>query len=159
MFMTISQRPAHCRGIGFSPPAIQLRHINAAIDQHFHAAGSARLPWSARCIKPDVHPLHHVLGQMHIVVAEEDRARTCFGAADKLHPVPDHILAGLIRRMRLAGNDELHGTLWIIQQAQQALRIMQQQIGALIGGKAPRKAHGQNMFIKYIFRFVNHSGR
>ena len=45
--------------------------------------------------------------------------------------------------MGLAGNDELHGPLLIVQQSQQALRIVQQQVRSLVGGEAPGKTERQ----------------
>ena len=47
--------------------------------------------------------------------------------------------------MRLAGEDELHRALRIGQEAQQPFRIVQQQVGPLVGGEAARKAQRQRI--------------
>ena len=73
MFLTVPQCPSHFRRVGFRPPAVQFREIDAAIDEHFHAARSARLPGSPWRVDPDVHALHQVLRQQHVVVAQKDR--------------------------------------------------------------------------------------
>ena len=61
MFLAVAQRPANFRRIGFRPPAIQFREIDASIDEHLHTARSACLPGSPWCVDPDVHSLHQVL--------------------------------------------------------------------------------------------------
>ena len=113
MLLAIPQRPAHFRGVGFGPPAVQFREIDAAIDEHLHAAGSTRLPGPPWRVDPDIHPLHQVLGQKHVVVTEENRMRTDLGPANELYPFLDQGLSRLVRRMGLAREDELHRALRI----------------------------------------------
>ena len=113
MFLAIPQRPAHFRDIGFGPPAIQFREIDASVDEHLHAARSTRLPRPPWRVDPDIHPLHQALGQMHIVITEEDRMRTDFGLANELYPFLDQSLSRRVRGMGLAREDELHRSLRI----------------------------------------------
>src|ERR1017187_10427589 len=56
-----------------------------------------------------------MLAQEHVVVTEEDRMGRRLGPPDEMHPVPNQGLPALVRRMRLAGDDELYGTLRIGQ--------------------------------------------
>ena len=88
VFLPIPQRPPHFRRVGFRPPAIQLRKINAAIDEHFHPARSTDLPGPAWRVDPYIYPLHQVLGQKHVVVTEEDHMRAHIGAPNKMDPFP-----------------------------------------------------------------------
>ena len=113
MLLAVPQRPPHFGRVGFRPPAVQFRKIDAAIDEHFHAAGSACLPGPPRRVQPDVHPLHQVLGQEHVVIAEEDRMRTDLGPANELDPLLDQGLSRRVGWMGLARNDELHRSLRI----------------------------------------------
>src|ERR1019366_5568830 len=111
MFLTISQRPPNFRSISFSPPAIQLRQINAPIDKYFHAACSTRLPWASWRINPDIHSLHQMLGQMHIIVAKEYRMLANLWLTDKTYPFLNQCLTCLILRMGLTGDYDLKRTL------------------------------------------------
>jgi len=77
---------------------------------------------------------------------------------DKQDPFLDQRLACLIRRMRFAGHDELHGSLWIAQQAQQPLPVVQQQIGALVGRKAACEPQRQCLGIEQMFGFLHRLG-
>src|SRR5450759_4825685 len=86
MFLPISQRPPHFRRVGFSPPAIQHRKIDAAIDEYFHTTRATGLPWPARRVDPNINPLHQVLGQKHVVVTEEDHMGTHVGLSNKMDP-------------------------------------------------------------------------
>ena len=50
--------------------------------------------------------------------------------------------------MRLAGDNELYRALWIGQQAQQPLPVVQQQVRSLIGCEAAREAQCQSIGIE-----------
>ena len=67
-----------------------------------------------------------MLGQEHVIVTEEDRMGTRLGLPDEMYPFSNQGLASLVRRMRLAGDDELHRALRIGQETKQSLRVMQQ---------------------------------
>ncbi len=152
MLATVAQRPAHLRRIRLRPPAIQLRQIDTAIDEYLHAARSAGLPWPARRIEPDVGALHQALGQQHVVVAQENHMPACFGITDELDPLADQRLPGLIRGMRLAGHDELHGALGVGEDPQQPLRIVQQQVRPLISCETARERDRQDIRIEHPAR-------
>ena len=63
-------------------------------------------------------------------------------------PFLNNGLPRLIRRMGLSGKDELHRALRIGQQADQPFRVVQEQIGSLVGCETPRKAQGQRIGIQ-----------
>ena len=56
-----------------------------------------------------------------------------------------HRLARPVERMRLAGEDELHGHLRVIDERGERLEILQQQVGALVGGEPAREPDGQRV--------------
>ena len=103
----------------------------------------------------DVHPLHEVFGQPHVVVAEEDHMLARIRAPDKLYPSPYESLPILVRGMSLPGKDQLHGMLGIGQQAKQPLGVVQQHVRPLVGREPPRKAQRQSIGIQQMFRPVN----
>src|SRR5262245_62025276 len=48
--------------------------------------------------------------------------------------------------MRLAGEDDLHGTYWVVEKLVQALELQaEHEGGALVGGKAASEADGQRL--------------
>ncbi len=71
-----------------------------------------------------------------------------FRTLDEVIPLFDECLSRLVLRMCFAGENQLHRTLRIAQQANQPLRIVQQKIGPLVSRKAARKSHRQHMFIE-----------
>ena len=81
------------------------------------------------------------------------------GPPDEMRPFLDQGLACLVRRMRLAGHDELHRALRIGQQAQQPLRVVQQQVRSFVGCKPACKAQCQIVGVKQVLRTVNRLGR
>jgi hypothetical protein len=103
--------------------------------------------------------LYQLLGQQHVVVAEEDHMGMHLGPPDEVRPFLDQGLACLIRRMSFARHDELHRALTIGQQAQKARRVVQQQVRSFVRRKAACKAHGQRVGIKQMLRTLNRLGR
>src|ERR1039457_2620845 len=91
--------------------------------------------WSSDVCSSDL-----VLAQEHVVVSEEDGMGTRPCLADEMRPLADESLPGLVRRMRLAGDDELYRALGIAQKAKETWRVMEQQVRSLVGGEAARKA-------------------
>ena len=67
---------------------------------------------------------------------------------DEVIPLSDECLSSLVMGMRLAGENQLHGTFWIAKQSNQSFRIVQQKIRSLISRKAARKSYRQDMFIE-----------
>src|ERR1035441_914537 len=59
---------------------------------------------------------------------------------DETRPLPNQGLPRLVRRMRLAGEDQLYRALGTVQKAKQARRVMQQQVRSLVGREAARKS-------------------
>jgi hypothetical protein len=55
--------------------------------------------------------LIQVLGQKHVVVAEEDHMRACLGPPDEMCPFLNQRLPRPVLRMGLARDDELHRAL------------------------------------------------
>ena len=148
MFLPVAQRPANFRRIGLSPPSVQLGTIQSPVHQHLHAAGAARFPGPPRRVEPQIHALHQMLRQPHVVVGQKHGLRACRTAPDKLHPFADHLLSGSILRMRLARQNQLHRPAPVGEDSQQPVRIFQQQIRTFVRGEAPREPHRQRVGVE-----------
>ena len=74
------------------------------------------------------------------------------GLSDEMRPFPNQRLAGLVCRMRLAGDDELHRALAVAQKAKQPLGVMQQQVRSFVGREPARKAQREGVGIKELLR-------
>ena len=62
----------------------------------------------------------------------------------------DEVLAGLVGRMGLAGEDELHGALRIVDQFGQDIELAEEQIGALVGGEAAGETDRQRVGVEDV---------
>ena len=155
MVLAVAQRPADVRSVGFRPPAVQFRQIETSIDEHLHAARPTGFPRPPGRVDPDINPLHQVLGQEHVVVAEEDDVGARLGPPDEADPLLNQGLPGLVRRMGLAGDDDLHRALGIVQEAKQAFRVVQQQVRSLVGREAARETQRQRVGIEQMLRLVH----
>src|ERR1019366_9581390 len=98
MFLAVPQRPPCLRDVSLGPPAVQLREVDASIDENFHAARPASLPGPAWRIEPDIHALYQVLGQMHVIVTEEDHMGAGLWPPDEMHPFLYQGLSRLVGR-------------------------------------------------------------
>jgi hypothetical protein len=85
---------------------------------------------------------------------EEDRMRVDLRLPEALRPWLNQSLPGLIRRMGFAGQDQLHRTVWVGQQAP-PLRRTVQQVRALGGREAAREPQRQGVGIKQ--RSISHT--
>src|SRR6185312_8159780 len=88
--------------------------------------------------------------EQHVVVAQKYDVPPRLGIADELDPLPDQGLARLVGGVRLTGDDDLYRSLGVSQQSQQALRIMEQQIRALVGRETEREADRQHVRIEHV---------
>ena len=89
MLAAVADRPAHVGLVRFVPPAVQLRQVEATVDQNLHAARATRLPRAQRRVDPHVDAADELLGQQHVVVAQEEDLRSDAELADELQPLSD----------------------------------------------------------------------
>ena len=54
-------------------------------------------------------------------------------------------MPGDVEGMGLAGHDQLHRALLVAQEAREAVRVPEEQVGALVGGEPPREADGERV--------------
>ena len=69
------------------------------------------------------------------------------------------MLALLVRRMRLAGKDELDRPGRVVQQARQPRRVVEQQIRPLVAGETPRKTKRQRVRVEHVRGLHDDFGR
>ncbi len=70
--------------------------------------------------------MHEVLGEVHVVVHQEDGVRPDVASGDEVRPGLDHSLAGAICRMGLACEDQLGAAARAAEDALQAVRVVEE---------------------------------
>ena len=131
--------------VPFGPPAVEHRQVQAAVEHHLLAAGAARFERPPRIVEPDVDPLDEVAADVDVVILDEEQLAGESRIADQPRDLLQDLLAGPIVWMRLAREDQLHRHLRIVEQRDGRFEILQDQIGAFVGGEAPREADGQRV--------------
>ncbi len=91
--------------------------------------------------------MHEVLGEVHVVVDQEDDVRPDVAAGDEVRPLLDHGLAGGVGRVGLAGEDELRPAARAAEDALQPGGVVQQEVHALVGGEPAGEADGEHFGI------------
>ena len=134
--------------VGLGPPAVEDREVEAAVEHGFHAAGAGGFLRPARCVEPDVDALHQVAGDVDVVIFDEHDAAGEAAVVAEVFDLLDEVLAGLVGRMGLAGEDELHGALRIVDQLGQRIHLAEEQVGPLVRGEAACEADGERVGIE-----------
>ena len=79
-----------------------------------------------------------------VVLDEHDPAGEARVLLQVRHPLRQGLAAG-VARMGLAGEDDLHRPLGVVDQPVQAVEVLEQQVGPLVGGEAAGEAQGQRL--------------
>src|SRR5262245_51144993 len=103
-----------------------------AVDRRLHPAGPARLERPARRVEPNIATLHQKMRDMHVIVFDEGNSSAKAWIDGALVEALQMALAGLVRRMRLAGKYDLDGPSQREKDAGQSLGIMEDKIGPLV---------------------------
>jgi hypothetical protein len=111
---------------------------------------ATRFERTARVVEPYVATVQHLPGDGHVVVLQEDDAMADLELAGEDLELADHVLAGLIRRMRFAGEHDLHRAIGIEQQPPQSLGLGEQQGRSLVRGEAARETDRQRVGVEHV---------
>ena len=136
-------RPAVGPVVTLVPPAVEDAAVQHSVERSLHAARATRLERPARVVEPHVAAVQHGAGDRHVVVLQEHDTTPDFELAGEQFDLADHVLAGLICGMGLAGEHELHRSVGVEQQAAETIGLRQQQGGPLVRGESAGKPDGQ----------------
>jgi hypothetical protein len=113
------------------PPAVEDRAVEGAVERRLLAARAARLLRSARVVEPDVGALVQDAGDGDVVVVDEHEAVADGRVAREGHDLADDLLAEVVGRVRLAGEDELARALAGGEQGPQPLGWLRSRVPRL----------------------------
>ncbi len=131
--------------VGLGPPAIEHGEIESAVQHDFLSTRAARFERAARIVQPDIDALHKVAADVDVVVLDEQDLPREPRIAHQPGNLLQHRLAGRVVRMRLAGEDELHGHLWMVDERGHRFEVPEDQVRAFVCRKPPREADGQRV--------------
>ena len=131
--------------VGLGPPAVEHRQVQAAVQHDLLSARAARFERPPRVVQPDVDALHEVPADVDVVVLDEHHLAGEARVARQPRDLLQHLLARAVVRMRLAGEDELDRHLRVVDERGDRFEVLQDQVGALVGGEAPREADRQRV--------------
>ena len=150
MLRAVTDREAIRAVVRFGPPAVEDRQVQAAIENYFLAARSRSFERPAWIVQPNVHTLHHVAGNIDVIVLDEhDLLRKPLIVPQVSHAL-DELLAGLVLRVCFAGEDELHGLVPAVEHLQDPFQVEQEKIGSLIGRESASESDRQRVWIEYV---------
>jgi len=127
------------------------RVVEHAVGHGFHARGAAGFQGPARGVEPDVAALDQVAGDFHVVVFQEDQVVAAFLGGAELHQLLDDFFAFVVLGVGLAGEDELDGPRRVVDDFDHPLLVLQEHVGAFVGGEASGEADGQGLGIEDLF--------
>src|ERR1043166_5041571 len=136
--------------VAFPPPAIENAQVQATMTAGFLAAGAGGFEGPARVVQPDVAAAGHGAGDMHIVVLDENEVAFEFAVFAEVDDVLDVAFAVVVAGMSFAREDELDRALPIVDQLQDVFELLEDQRGALVGGKAAREPDRERVRIEQL---------
>ena len=110
--------------------------------------GSLQRP--GRVVQPHVHALHEALGEGNVVAGHEDDAAQEPVLLGDLHDLLDEVLAHAVGRVGLAGEDELHRTLGVVDDGVEPIEVAEKQRGTFISGEAAGETDGQHILAQAL---------
>ena len=84
-----------------------------------------------------------MLGNVDVVIFHKDQPVLYIVATGYVENLFDQLLASLVRRMGLPGEDDLNRTLGVGENLHESLGILENQVGPLVRGETTGKADGQ----------------
>ena len=117
-----------------------------------HSACATRFIGAQRVVEPNIAAGGEHAPHLHVVFLDECNATL---EASVMRKSPNHLCKLLpthVLGMRLASEDDLHGTILGGQNAQDAFHIMEDQRRAFVGCKAPRKPDGERIVAECFAR-------
>ena len=145
----VADRPAVAAVAGLGPPAVEDRAVEAAVQRGFHPAGAGGLHRADGVVEPDVAAGGEHAADVHVVVLEHDHAAAEAGAVGVTIDALCKSLTLDVTRVRLAGEDELHRALRVIQDRRQTLRVTEDQRGTLVRRETPRETDRQRVGVEH----------
>ena len=89
-----------------------------------------------------------------VIVFDEDKFVGKLPVAHQLGDLLEHALTGLVERMRLPRKHELDRAFRIIDHGRDFLDVGQNQISALVGGKAAGKTDSERIGTEHAFELL-----
>ena len=146
-FRAADREPAG-RGVRLRPPAVEDRAVEHAVQRGLHARRARRLVGPPRRVQPEVDALHEPPRERHLVVLEEDDASRRGGLAREVHDELDQILALLVGRVRLAGDEHLDRPLGIGEELREPLGTAEEEARALVRREAAGEADREDVGVE-----------
>ena len=141
--LTGGDRPTVAAVVPLRPPSIQNAQVESPVDGGLHPRGSARFHRLEGVVEPDVDALHKVLSNVDVIIFHKDQSVLHIVTAGYVENLLDQLLASLVRRMGLPGEDELNRALGVGENLHESLGILENQVGPLVRGETTGKADGQ----------------
>ena len=154
----VADRPAVVAAEAFGPPAVEDAQVDAAVDRDLLARGAARLLRPARGVEPHVAALHERAPHLDVVVLEEDQVAAELAVGER-EQAPHHLLPLAVGGVRLAGEQELHRPVAVVDDRAQAVEVGHDQERALVGREAAREADRERVRVEQPLHLPQLVGR
>ena len=108
----------------------------------FHAAGTGGFQRPARIVQPDVTAGSHLPCDVNVIIFDKHEVTGQFAVFAEVDDLLDETLALVVARVRLAGENELDGPLFVAREFHNAVELLENQWRALVRGEPARETDG-----------------
>ena len=134
--------------VGFRPPTVENGEVERAVEDDLLAARPGRFERTTRVVEPNVDALHQAAPDVDVVIFEEDDALRELRIALERDDAADDRFAEVVGRVRFTGENELHRAFRVVDDAVEALFVLNDEVSALVFGEATGETDRQRFRIE-----------
>jgi hypothetical protein len=141
--------------IRLSPPAVENRKVQAAVQRGLLPGSAAGLLRTTRVVQPHVNSLNELARHVHVVVFDKYDPRREAMIPGEPHNILDQLLAHAVLGVGLAAEDELDRPVRRAHKRIQTLDVLQDQAGPLVGREPAREADRKRIQVESFHGMVD----
>ena len=141
--------------VGLSPPTIQNRTVQSAIQNYLLSTGARSFQRPSRVIEPHIDALYQNTSHLDRVILKNKHPSSEWLFSGQLENMLQNLLASIISRVSFPCKNELQRAICICDQLGQEIQIFQDQVRSLIRRKTSCESNCQGLWIKQAFHVGN----
>ena len=137
--------PAGTFLVALDPPSVKHGEVHHTIHGALLTGSTGCLLRTGRIVEPYIHALYESLGEGDVITRNEHDLAEETRILGYVHNLLDEVLAGLVGRMGLSGEDELNRHLRIVHNRIEPVQVAEEQGCSLVGGETPCETDGEDV--------------
>ena len=142
--ITLDRPTSHVVDTTLYPPTIKGGELRDTIMRSLHTRSARGLHRRLRSIYPEIDTRNHLLGDINVIIRDISDVDSACKLLLDIEQLPDKVLARLVLRMRLAGDDELDLT-YTLMDGPQPIKVREHHGQTLVRGSTTGKTQSEDI--------------